>query len=242
MERWVESGGQNLMSIGAIIACRMDSERLPGKVLKEAGGRPLLGHVLDRCRRVSWLASHVVIATSERQVDDPIAAFAGEERVPVFRGSLDDVAGRLLGAAQEHELDFFFRVNADSPFLEPALFQQAAALLDENDYDLVTNLFPRSFPYGVSVELIRTAALASTRPAFASPDDSEHVTRFFYANSHRLRIRNLCRQGEDLSRIRLTVDTPEDWERFQQIMSLSTPGELVSYETAMNFCERLVPA
>jgi len=230
------------MCIGAIIACRLDSQRLPGKALKEAAGRPLLGYVLDRCRRISWLAHRAVIATTNRSVDDPIAEFARSERVPVFRGALEDVAGRMLNTAWEHGFDFFFRINADSPFLESALLEQAAGLLDENDYDLVTNIFPRSYPYGVSVELIRTAALASARSGFASSDDAEHVTRFFYDNSHRFRIRNLRRRGEDLSQARLTVDTPEDWPWFQQIMSASAPGELVSYETAVNFRERLVAA
>jgi spore coat polysaccharide biosynthesis protein SpsF len=94
---------------GAIILARMASARLPGKVLRELAGKPLLDHVIDRARRIR-AASRLVVATSTEPGDDAIVEHAANRGVTVFRGSHDDVAGRILGGAEAHRLEFFARI------------------------------------------------------------------------------------------------------------------------------------
>lgn len=200
------------MRHGVIIACRMSSRRLPGKTLAPVAGRPLLWYVH---RRLESLGVPLAIATSVDPSDDPIADYCRREGLVCCRGSLGDVAGRMLDAARRLELDAFARVNGDSPFVDGRLLRQSFRLMTAESLEFVTNLVPRTYPYGVAVELIRTETLAELLAATDDPEDREHVTRAIYRALPRLKHRTLVRSGEDLSHHVLTVDTPEDLERFR---------------------------
>src|SRR6187401_1254787 len=145
------------MIAGAIVVARLDSRRLPGKVLADIGGEPLLWYVISRVQLVRAFEGRVVIATSDRPVDDPLADCCQARGWPVFRGSADDVAGRLLACAEHHGWEWFARINGDSPLTDPELLGEACEVASFDDHDFVTNLQPRSFPYGVSAELLRTS-------------------------------------------------------------------------------------
>lgn len=208
---------------GAVVLCRLDSSRLRGKALAPVHGRPVLGVVLDRLRMAGRLNAGIVVATSDRAVDDPIAAFAEREGVAVYRGDIDDAAGRMLAAAEANGFDYAARVNADSPCVDPALLDRACARAAEDDLDFVTNLSPRSFPYGVAVELVRTDCLASLIHA-AEGDEREHVTKVLYRHLDALRHANLPCEAGQLSHVRLTIDTPGDLRAFAALASRVGPG------------------
>jgi spore coat polysaccharide biosynthesis protein SpsF (cytidylyltransferase family) len=206
------------MDIGAIVVGRMDSRRLPGKVLADVAGAPLLAYVVSRVRLVRALAGRVVVATSDRPLDDPIAELCRAEGWPVFRGSAEDVAGRVLACATEHGWDWLARVNGDSPFTDPELLAEACEAAELGDLNLITNLQPRSFPYGVSVELIRTGFYRQAYARFRDAGDYEHVTRYLYAHLTYTRFVNIPHRGEDLSSFRLTIDTPDDLTTFRRFV------------------------
>ncbi len=194
---------------------RMSSERLPGKVLRDLAGRPLLGHLTDRLRSVASVDGFV-LATSMSPTDDPIAAFADKEGLACYRGSLADVADRLLRAAEAHGFDAVVRINGDSPLMDPALVAKGVSLFREGGVDLVTNVFPRSFPKGQSVEVIATTLLTKI-VAEASTEDREHVTQYIYRNPDLCRIRNF---SADMPRaaLQLSVDTIDDFHRIERII------------------------
>ena len=146
----------------------MKSARVPGKVLRQLAGRPLLGHLLDR---LCTLGMPLVVATSDDRSDDAIASFCVAEGVAVHRGPLDDVAARFVGAARERGIDPIVRVSGDSPLLDPAIVRRALELWEPGL--LVTNVRPRSFPTGQSVEVFELAALER---AELTPEAREHVT------------------------------------------------------------------
>jgi spore coat polysaccharide biosynthesis protein SpsF (cytidylyltransferase family) len=196
--------------LGAIIVARLDSQRFPGKVLHPLLGRPLLGHVAQRCRQSVAIGNRVVVATTSRPIDLPIAKFALAQDLGVFRGDTHNVARRLLECAEALGWDGFFRVNADSPCLDPELFDRAAEIFAAGSFDLITNLHPRSFPYGVSVELIRTTTFARAYRRFDQPGHREHATSFLYEHADEFRLHNLTNPDPSAPRPRLTVDTPED--------------------------------
>jgi spore coat polysaccharide biosynthesis protein SpsF len=213
---------QTPIGLGAIIACRMDSSRFPGKVLKHLRGKPVLEHVIHRCQRMKSLEHGLAVATTKRPVDDAIIEFCESLNVPVFRGSTDNVAGRLLDCAHSFGFDRFFRVNADSPLLDPSLLDQAAGLYHDDAYDLVTNLHPRTFPYGISVELLRTNSFADAVRRMSRPEHFEHVTSYHYEHPETFRIFNLANPRPLANPCRLTVDTPEDLERLEYLLSGSS--------------------
>lgn len=174
-------------------------------------GRPLLGRVLDRLRPVADELP-IIVATSERPLDNPIAAFATQQGVTVFRGATNDVAGRILACAQAHDITRLVRISGDSPFIDPALCQKLAAAHIAGEKDLVTNVSPRSYPKGLSVEVISTAALARACEAMQNTSDREHVTPFMYRHPAMFSICNHPAPNDD-SDVTLTVDTPHDHAR-----------------------------
>lgn len=198
---------------------RMSSSRLPGKVLREVAGRSLLEHVLERVRRAREL-DYVVLATSSELSDDPLAAAAERAGAPVFRGDLSDVTGRVLACAREFGLDAVARVNGDSPWVDPTLLDRGVALMRESGVDLVTNVQERTFPYGVAVEVVRTAALERVCSEASDPAHFEHVTRLMYDNPECFEIVNLRSDDPGLAELRLTVDTLDDLQRFEELCQL----------------------
>lgn len=204
------------MIVGAVVQARMSSSRLPGKVLRPLHGVPLLGWVLDSLASVRQL-DEVVVATSTEVSDDPIAAFARGRGVTVRRGPLDDVAGRVLQAAQGSCIEGVVRICADSPLLHPDVIRQVVGVFLERRPDIATNVFPRSFPAGQSVEVFAFDALAHVHDHLDGPQ-REHVTRWFYENPDCVSIHNVEWQ-EDASEVRHCVDTAEDAEAVERILA-----------------------
>lgn len=200
------------MSVGIIIFSRFDSRRLPGKALLDVGGRPLLGRVIDRARRVTC-ADRIILATSDRVVDDCLAAFARAEGIECFRGDCDDVAGRALACAQAFGLCRFARLCGDRPFFDPLLMHD---LLTEQcqDADLITTQSERPYPPGLTTEVLATKALARAVALMDEVDDHEHLTRFLYRRPELFNIVKIPAPAElDLRGIRLVVDDAPDLER-----------------------------
>jgi spore coat polysaccharide biosynthesis protein SpsF len=205
------------LRIIATIQARLSSRRLPGKVLLESAGRPMLAFLVERLKLCPSLDG-LIIATSLEAEDAAIADFALAHGIACHRGSLDHVAERLMQAGQLMQADAIVRISADSPLLPPEAVEQAIALFKSGDCDLVSNTFPvRSFPKGFSVEVVRLSKLAEAVPQMLLAEDREHVTRFFYSEPARHRIASF-RHHEDCSAMNLSVDTPDDLAHFRAML------------------------
>lgn len=200
--------------IGAIVQARTGSSRLPRKVLLELAGKPLLLHVLDRLARARELDA-IVVATSAEPADDAVAALCAAHGTPCVRGPHEDVAARFALAAREHRLDAFVRVSGDSPLIDPAIVDRAVARYRAGDADLVTNVRPRSFPPGQSVEVVRTLTFLSLVPRMTTEEEREHVTPLLYESGLRIARIEASRDYGDLA---LTVDTAEDLARLDALI------------------------
>ena len=206
------------MRVIGVVQARLSSQRLPGKILMPLQGRPSLDYLLDALAHATRLDG-VVLATSDASDDDRTAAFAASRGIACFRGSLAHVALRLLRAGEAHGADAIVRVNGDSPLLDPALIDQAIGLFEQADADIVTNVRPRSFPKGQSVEVIATAALRTAVDRMTTSDEREHVTPYLYANPDAFRIRSFT---ADVPRpeIQLSIDDPADFARCDAILTV----------------------
>jgi spore coat polysaccharide biosynthesis protein SpsF (cytidylyltransferase family) len=208
------------MRIAAIVQARMSSRRLPGKVLTEVAGKPLLHYLHERlihCRDIDG----IIVSTSTDPSDDPVALFCMRHDIPFFRGSLNHVAQRFQETVEAFGLDAFVRVNGDSPLLDPHLIDHAVTLFRAGEADLVTNVFPRTFPPGQSVEVVRGSVFREICPRLDDPQDQEHVTRFFYLHPDDFKIVNF-RAAEAYAPMHLAVDTPSDLERFRSMVQHMT--------------------
>lgn len=201
-----------------IVQARMGSSRLPGKVLRPAHGKPMLGYLLESLSRAAL--GTVVVATSDTAADDGIARLADSMGLACVRGSEADVASRFETAIRRFGFDAFVRVCGDSPLMDADLVRRGISEFTAEHCDVATNTQPRSFPKGQSVEVIRASVFLAARPRFDDPADHEHVTRYFYRHPDRFRIRNFACE-KDWGGVQLSVDTPEDFRRFESLLSRS---------------------
>ena len=209
------------MKIGAIIQARMTSQRFPGKVLYEIAGKPVLLYLLERLKYCSSLDS-IVVAISSDKMDDPIHLFCQKYKIPCYRGSLGNVAERFISVLDESCFDAFVRVNGDSPLLDQRLVEQGLEIFRNNShFDVVTNVFPRTYPKGQSVEVLKSAVFRAAFPSFQENEDKEHVTTFFYRNNGNFKIINFYSEKNN-GHIQLSIDTPQDMNIFERIISSMT--------------------
>lgn len=199
-----------------VIQARMSSERFPGKCLAPLGGRPLIGRVVDRVAGAVGKDT-LLLATSTAPSDDPLAGYVTSLGIPVVRGPLDDVAARFRAAVREHPCRWCFRVSGDSPFFDGALFGRFLEHVDRTGVDLVTNVFPRTFPRGHSLEMIRSRTLLDLDDEALTSDQREHVTRFFYDHADRYSIVSVTSDDPERAQRSYTVDTMEDLRRLERM-------------------------
>lgn len=204
------------MRIGIIVLCRNNSNRLPGKVLIQIGGRSVLGHIVDRLKRAA-VSYPIIVATSDQSSDDSIELFCNHSLIPCYRGSLANVSDRFVSCAEKWGLDYAVRINGDNLFTDPDTIRPMLAIAETGAYDFITNVPGRTFPYGMSVEIVRTDFYRQT-VAMQSLVEQEHVTTWLYYNESvgrryhyysKLRI-NACS-------MKLALDTQEDLKRFESI-------------------------
>ncbi|NEO63206.1 MAG: NTP transferase domain-containing protein, partial [Moorea sp. SIO4G2] len=163
------------MKLVIIVQARMTSTRLPGKVLKQVLGKPLLDYQIERLRRVK-LADEIVIATTINQTDEPIVELCNSISIPYFRGSEEDVLARYYGAAVEHQADVVVRVTSDCPLIDPQVIDQVIQFyLDhQGEYDYVSNSLQRTYPRGMDTEVFSFAALDEAFHEASAQPDREH--------------------------------------------------------------------
>ena len=220
----------------AIIQGRMSSSRLPGKILAEIAGQPMLQRVFTRTSRAGAV-TETIFATTTDASDDPVAEYCDFSGIPFTRGSLYDVLDRYYQTAKQAKADFVVRVTADCPVIDPALIDQVVNTLLEDDYDFVCNRLPppwsRTYPIGLDVEACTFKALENAWREAREPQHREHAMPYFYEGvelTHQSRTLEigvsprgyriaLLQYTTDFGEYRWTVDTAEDLEFMRQVYS-----------------------
>lgn len=203
--------------IRAFIQARMSSKRFPGKVLAPLAGRPIIVHVISLVAQVIP-AERIVVVTSIEESDDPLACYLRDIGINVYRGSLDNVFERFQLCLGEYPCAWFFRVCADSPVLDSALLQTMLTYSSRMDVDLVTNVFPRTFPKGRSAEMLNAATFASIDPKRLTLEEQEHITQIYYNNPAEFRILNIESADPLLANESFAVDSFEDIFRLEKVL------------------------
>jgi spore coat polysaccharide biosynthesis protein SpsF len=204
--------------INVIVAARMTSTRLPGKILMDLGGKPALVRLIERLRQSKYI-HNIVIATTTNAEDDVVAVTAVEQDVQCFRGSEEDVLLRTLQAAQASDTEFIVQVTSDCPLIDAETIDSAISRMLENPYlDYIGNHLVRTYPLGFSVEVFRTSTLAETATITNDPADREHVSLYMYEHPEAYRLSNVeapyfLRHPE----YRLTLDTMDDYELIKRV-------------------------
>lgn len=204
----------------AFIQARMSSSRFPGKVLEPLQGEPMIAFMAKRVAKARTLDQVAVITSLDRS-DDAIVSVCTEARLPVFRGSLDDVLLRYAEAAAAFDAETIVRLTGDCPLADPAVIDMVVSAHLDAAADYSSNVDPPTFPDGMDVECFTRAVLdRASREATLSPQ-REHVTLWMRAPEVALKRVNV-RAIADLTHVRLTVDYPDDLEAVRRIVQAAS--------------------
>ena len=191
-----------------IIQARSNSRRFKNKALHLIYGIPLIQHVVNRIKKSKEI-SKIIVSSSFKKSDDQLISYLKKNKIKFFRGDLENVALRLYKTANMNKAKYFARISGDSPMIDPKLIDKAIKMSKKTKgYDIITNVFPRTFPKGQSVEVIKTFTLKKNLKKF-SKVDKVHVTKFFYKNSKKFNIKNFVLNKKN-KEVKMSIDTKKD--------------------------------
>lgn len=217
----------------------MTSTRLPGKVMKEVLGKPLLQIQLERLKHVRNV-DEIIVATTINDTDRPIVELCKSLSIPIFRGSEEDVLERYYQAAVAYEVDIVIRITSDCPVIDPRVVEQVIDfyLSRQGSVDYVSNTLVRTFPRGMDTEVLSRQVLEQAYRSATKASEREHVTLYIYSHSELYRIGNYP-YYQDASHHRWTVDTIEDFELIKRIIEHLYPADpLFSLEDILELLKR----
>lgn len=201
----------------ASIEARMNSERLPGKVMRSILGKPMLELLVERLSRCHSLDG-IVIATTENSSDNVIEQLAFRLGIGCFRGSEEDVLDRVLQAAHQEQAGVIVEITGDCPLIDPDVVDQVIEEYYSGPYDYVSNTLTRTFPRGLDTQVFATSVLDEVAKTTQDPVDREHVSLYIYEHPERFILKNIeSNIPEKYHALRLTVDTSEDFTLIQSI-------------------------
>lgn len=199
----------NKPRVVAIIQARTGSTRLPGKILADIAGKPLLAHVINRVN-ASKTIDDVVVATTTNREDEPVRELASALGVKQYSGNAEDVLDRFYWAARQNSADIIVRITSDDPFKDPEVIDKITSyLIAHNELDYVSNTIEPTYPEGLDVEAFRFKALERTWEEARFNSEREHVTPYIWKNPGKFAIKNI-KNSIDYSHLRWTIDYYED--------------------------------
>ncbi len=205
------------MTTIAMIQARMSSTRLPGKVLLDLNGKPVLDYICTAALRISGV-DQVIVLTSKEPEDNAITQWCEDNKIICYRGDLHNVLKRFHDAATFYKADTIIRLTADCPLLDPEIVSQALLLFKTSKSDYCSNVIPPTWPDGLDCEIIRFSALNKAHKEAISPEDREHVTRYIHHNRSIFSVRNLVCPVGNLSHHRWTLDTQDDFDFLKSLI------------------------
>jgi spore coat polysaccharide biosynthesis protein SpsF len=224
------------LKVVAIIQARMGSSRLPGKVLRDLSGESMLARVTNRLRRATLL-DELLVATTDRSLDDEIAQECVRYAVPVFRGDEEDVLDRYFQAARSSKADVVVRITSDCPLIDPEITDKTIRAFLNESPDYASNCVVRTYPRGLDTEVLTFEALGRAWLAADQSYQRAHVTPYIYEHPGEFRILSMTSDG-DYSRHRWAVDTAEDLEFVRAIYSRFRDQDDFRWRDVLGLLER----
>jgi spore coat polysaccharide biosynthesis protein SpsF (cytidylyltransferase family) len=216
--------------VGVLIQARMGSSRLPGKTMMDLAGKPLIDHVIERC--ISAVAiDDVVVVTTNLKEDNVLETHIRKKySIHTYRGDPLDVRSRFEAVAKECGFERIVRVTADDPFKDPNHIQEAIQALNSDEVDYFNNFEIPIYPIGLDVESFKAETLFQNIATDNSDKSKEHVTYGIRHSPHFLRQH---KSGEpEFTKVRLTIDTPEDFSFCSKLLEVNPEMGHSSYDWA----------
>jgi spore coat polysaccharide biosynthesis protein SpsF len=208
-----------IMKIVATIEARMSSSRLPGKILMDVLGEPMLARMIERVKQ-SRLLDQLVVATTDHPSDDVVEDLCKKSDVGCFRGSESNVLERVLRAAKAFNADWIVELTGDCPLIDPVLIDLVIERFKarEKSFDYISNALEVTYPRGQDVQVFPTAILEDVNRRTQDPLDREHVSLYIYTHTELYRCHNIEAAPQHRRQdLRMTVDVQEDLDVVRKI-------------------------
>lgn len=203
-----------MMHISVIIQARMGSTRLPGKVLKDISGQPVLWHVINRIKKSKYI-SKIIVATTENKEDNEIYEYCNQKHIDVFRGSSDDVLDRYYKCAKRFDCKNIVRITADCPLHDAVVVDKVIEVYLGGNYDYASNTFKYTYPDGLDTEVFSFKVLEEAWKNAKLSSEREHVTPYIRKNNEYKKLNVLADKKYPI--YRLTLDYDEDYNFIKSI-------------------------
>jgi spore coat polysaccharide biosynthesis protein SpsF len=235
----MNSSGYELSRYGVVIQARISSTRLPGKILKDIEGQPMLLRQLKRLRN-DLKVPKLVVATSNDISDDPIEKLCKANGFSCFRGPLDDVMQRFILVGQEYGIDYLVRVGGDDPLIDPLCCNALIDIHLKDSFDFIYASNRSGWPYGCAAELIRRASLEEIHRKTSEKLYLEHIIPYFFDHPEEYRIhRAKGPAGINRPDYCFSVDYPEDMDLVRTIFKkLASEGEFVPLKKIIELIDK----
>jgi spore coat polysaccharide biosynthesis protein SpsF len=191
-----------------VLQARMSSTRLPGKVMSQINGHPMIYWEIGRISKAKHV-NKTVVAISDQGSDDILANYLESIQQEYIRGSLDNVLGRYVKADENYNPSAIIRLTADCPLVMPELIDQYLEIFHKSDFDYLSNTLELSYPDGLDIEIIKPGIFKKLLELNLSEEEKEHVTLGIYSRKDKFRTHNVSNKT-NISDFRWTVDTLDD--------------------------------
>ena len=216
----------------------MSSSRLPGKVMKEINGKPIISIIVNSLKKSQYITK-IVVATSNNPNDDILVEHLKKNEIEYFRGSENDALSRFYFAAKKENPDFIVRITGDCPLIEPEIVDQVIENTIIKKLDYGSNVEPRTFPRGYDTEVFTFNALEKMFQEAKDPLEKEHVTLFISNNVDLFHIEGIVAPLEKQhSEWRICVDTKEDFELVKEIFEYYPTKDVIKYDDIINLLNK----
>jgi spore coat polysaccharide biosynthesis protein SpsF (cytidylyltransferase family) len=216
-----------------ILQARIGSSRLPGKVLKQIAGRPLIQFQINRIRK-SKLLNNLVVAIPIETENDSLERYLRSENIEVYRGAENDVLSRFEGVISKTTAEVIIRSTADCPLFMPEILDEMLGTFYQSDLDYLSNSISPTYPDGLDIEIFSKTAFNVLLQTNPSKLQREHVTLGFYDGTNSFKTQNFTNKI-DLSMERWTVDYQEDFDFVKKIFEKS--GQFVTFHEVLQLLE-----
>lgn len=217
-----------------IIQSRLNSKRLPGKALKKINNIELIKRVYLRIKNFKKFKK-ILVAIPDNRSNLKLKTFLKKNKIPFFLGSEKNVFSRFYNCLKKYDLKYIIRISGDSPLIDPKIIDKILKLKEKSkNFDLITNIFPRSYPVGQSVELIPKSTFEKLKKIELNPEHKEHVTKYIYENNNMFKIINM-KNIENQSSIRLVVDTRNDLKLIDNLIRIKNISLSDNYNTIIKY-------
>ena len=230
------------------IECRMTSTRLPGKVIKKFGKFTSLDILIKRVKR-SKFVNKIILATTKNKSDDILVKIAKKNKINFFRGSEDDVLGRLSNALKKRKEPHVIQLTGDNPFIDPEVINYICKIYLRSKIDFLTNngfmdMKKHYYPLGMDVSVFKRKDIIEIEKKTKNPEDREHPTLYFYRtgkNKFKIKNINILKKWRKNFKPRLTLDTKYDYSFLKKIFKhFNKDGENIYFnlKMIMNFLDK----